>query len=56
MTLLLIALIFHFTVHQKRAFEDQPAKWVGAVSLLLWATVTLCGIFIAFTGEAGGGA
>jgi hypothetical protein len=55
MTLLLLALIFHFTVHQKRAFEDQPARWVGVVSLLLWAGVTLCGIFIAFTGEAGGG-
>ncbi len=53
MTLLMFALIFHFTVHQKRAFEDQPTKWVGAVSLLLWASVTLCGIFIAFTGEAG---
>jgi hypothetical protein len=53
MTLLLVALIFHFTVHQKRAFDDQPAKWVGAVSLLLWAGVTLTGIFIAFTGEAG---
>ncbi|MEO5922395.1 MAG: hypothetical protein ABIR70_01065 [Bryobacteraceae bacterium] len=53
MTILMFALIFHFTVHQKRAFEDQPAKWVGAVSLLLWASVTLCGIFIAFTGEAG---
>ena len=53
MTLLLVALIFHYTVHQKRAFEDNPAKWVGAVSMLLWAGVTLCGIFIAFTGEAG---
>ena len=54
-TLLTIALIFHFTIHQKRAFEDAPlerTRWVGAVSLLLWAAIVFCGIFIAFTGEA----
>jgi hypothetical protein len=54
-TLLTIALIFHFTVHQKRAFDDAPldrTRWVGAVSLLLWASIVFGGIFIAFTGEA----
>ena len=54
-TLLTIALIFHFTIHQKRAFEDAPlerTRWVGAVSLLLWAAIVFGGIFIAFTGEA----
>ena len=54
-TLLTLALIFHFTIHQKRAFEDAPlerTRWVGAVSLLLWAAIVFCGIFIAFTGEA----
>jgi len=54
-TLLTLALIFHFTIHQKRAFEDAPlerTRWVGAVSLLLWAAIVFGGIFIAFTGEA----
>jgi hypothetical protein len=52
MTLLLAALIFHYTVHQPKAFADDPAKWPGAVSLLLWSGIVFCGIFIAFTGEA----
>ena len=54
-TLLTLALIFHFTIHQTRAFEDAPlerTRWVGAVSLLLWAAIVFGGIFIAFTGEA----
>ena len=51
MTLLFTALIFHYTVHQKRAFEDSSAKWVGALSLLLWASIVACGIFTAFTGK-----
>ena len=54
-TLLTIALIFHYTIHQKRAFEDaslERTRWVGAVSLFLWASIVFCGIFIAFTGDA----
>lgn len=54
-TLLTVALIFHFTIHQKRAFEDASldrTRWVGWVSLLLWASIVFGGIFIAFTGEA----
>jgi hypothetical protein len=52
MTLLLAALIFHYTVRQPKAFQDDPAKWPAAVSLLLWSGIVFCGIFIAFTGEA----
>lgn len=55
MVLLLGALIFHFTVRQPRALDDPPegsAKWVGAVSLLLWASIIFCGIFIGFTAVA----
>jgi hypothetical protein len=52
MTLLLAALIFHYTVRQPKAFADDPAKWPGAVSLLLWSGIVFCGIFIAFTGDA----
>lgn len=52
MTLLLGALIFHFTLRQPRAFNDDAAKWPAVVSLLLWSAIVFCGIFIAFTGEA----
>jgi len=50
MTLLFFALTFHFTVHQQRAFADNPAKWVAVVSLLLWASIVTGGIFTAFIG------
>ena len=52
MVLLLGALMFHFMVRQPRALDDPPegsARWVGAVSLLLWASIVFCGIFIGFT-------
>lgn len=52
MTLLLAALIFHYTFRQPRAFNDDPAKWPAVVSLLLWSGIVFCGIFIAFTGDA----
>jgi hypothetical protein len=52
MTLLLAALIFHYTVRQPKAFNDDSAKWSAVVSLLLWSAIVFCGIFIAFTGEA----
>lgn len=52
MTLLLAALIFHYTVRQPKAFNDDPSKWPAIVSLALWAAIVFCGIFIAFTGEA----
>lgn len=51
MTLLFLALIFHYTVHQQRAFEDRPATWVAAVSMFLWSTIAACGIFTAFIGS-----
>jgi hypothetical protein len=52
MTLLLAALIFHYTVRQPRAFNEDSAKWPAVVSLLLWSGIVFCGIFIAFTGDA----
>lgn len=52
MTLLLGALIFHYTVRQPRAFNDDLAKWPAVLSLLLWSGIVFCGIFIAFTGDA----
>jgi len=52
MTLLLAALVFHFTVRQPQAYADNPAKWPAVVSLLLWSGIVMAGIFIAFTGEA----
>jgi hypothetical protein len=52
MTLLTAALIFHYTVHQRRAYADAPdSKWVAIVSLALWTGIIFSGIFIAFTGE-----
>ena len=51
MTLLFAALTFHYTVHQPKAFNDDPAKWSAWVSLLLWSGIVFCGIFIAFTGK-----
>ena len=55
MVLLLIALIFHFTVHQVRVFNDPAegsAKGIAWISLLLWSSIIFCGIFTAFTGQA----
>ena len=51
MTCLMIALIFHFTVH-RRATAPQVSPWIaksaGAASLLLWTAVIAGGRMIAF--------
>jgi len=52
MALLVIALIFHFTIHKKVAFEEPPAlryraRWTACLSLGLWASVALAGKAIA---------
>ena len=52
MTCLLLALLFHFTVHRRAtAPEVSPilAKLAGALSLLLWTAVIAGGRMIAFT-------
>jgi len=51
MVCLLLALLFHFTIHRKVARSDGPplaAKFVGALSLLLWTAVVAGGRMIAF--------
>lgn len=51
MVLLLLGLVFNYTIRRKAALADASgthAKWVAAVSLVLWAGVIFGGIFIAF--------
>ena len=48
---LLIAIVYHYTVHRKVALSDGSpilAKVVGGVSLALWVSVVFGGLFIAF--------
>ena len=51
--MLLLALVFHFTIHRKATQTDIPAglKWerlAAAVSLMLWISVGLAGRAIGF--------
>jgi hypothetical protein len=51
MVCLMLALLFHFTLHRRAVRSDAPpagAKLAGAVSLLLWTAVVAAGRFIAF--------
>jgi len=51
MTLLLLAIIFNYTIHRKIALSNSSgmaAKLVGAISLLLWISVPFGGIWISF--------
>src|SRR5215472_2589513 len=48
------ALLFNYTVHRRVALKGEHtagARWVGGISLALWASVIFGGIFIAFTGR-----
>ena len=49
---LLIAIIYHYTIHRKVALAADSAtvvnKLVGSVSLALWVSVVASGLFIAF--------
>jgi hypothetical protein len=48
---LLVAIVFHYTIHRKVAMSNAVpllGKLVGAVSLLLWLGVVAGGLFIAF--------
>jgi hypothetical protein len=48
---LLVALLYHYTIHRKVAMSDSSARavaLVGVVSIALWVSVIASGIFIAF--------
>jgi hypothetical protein len=48
---LIVAIVFHYTVHRKIVYSDAitgGSKAVACVSLALWASVVFGGIFIAF--------
>jgi uncharacterized membrane protein len=51
MVCLMLALLFHFTLHRRAVRSDVPplaARLAGAISLLLWTAVVAGGRFIAF--------
>jgi hypothetical protein len=52
MSLLVVALLYNFTVHRMVAKMDNPppllSKLVAVVSLLLWVSIVFSGIFIGF--------
>jgi hypothetical protein len=51
MALLLLAIIFNYTIRRKAAFSAASSAWnktVACVSIGLWVGVIFCGIFIAF--------
>ena len=51
MVCLMLALLFHFTIHRRAVRADVPpaaAKLAGALSLILWTSVVAGGRMIAF--------
>jgi hypothetical protein len=51
MALLLVAIIFHYTVHRRIALSETiglGSKAVACMSLTLWVGIVFSGIFIAF--------
>jgi len=50
-TMLLLAILFNWTLHRKVAMSPQPGGMgalVGGISMLMWTSVIFGGIFIAF--------
>lgn len=50
-TVLVIAIIYNWTIHRKVAMLPDPAaagKAVGMISIVMWASLVFAGIFIAF--------
>jgi hypothetical protein len=55
MVALLLAIVFNYTIHRKIAAQDASsggAKLVACISLTLWMSIILCGVFIGFVGDA----
>jgi hypothetical protein len=50
MSMLLLAIVFYFTVVRKAASGERESSFVACVSLGMWAMVPVGGIFIGFTG------
>ncbi len=50
MFFLILAIVFHYTIHRKTAEAEKPSrgKLVACVSLCLWGLVVFGGIFIGF--------
>jgi hypothetical protein len=51
MALLLVAIVFHYTIHRKIALSEATgfgSKAVACTSLVLWVGIVFGGIFIAF--------
>jgi ABC-type iron transport system FetAB permease component len=51
MVLLLLAIIFNYTIHRKTALSGKSPAWnkaVACVSIALWVGVIFGGIFLAF--------
>jgi hypothetical protein len=51
MVLLVLAIVFNYTIRRKAALSDLKggrAKWIACTSLALWAGVIAGGLFIAF--------
>jgi hypothetical protein len=54
MALLLLAVVFYFTLVRKAASSEGAGSVVAGISLGLWALVPVCGVLIGFVGfEAG---
>lgn len=52
MLMLLVAIVYNYTIHRKVAMSQAPAAvnvLVGGVSLAMWVSVVFLGIFYAFT-------
>jgi hypothetical protein len=51
-TCLVLAIVYHYTIHRKVALSENGSgmgtKLVAGVSLALWVSVVLSGLFIAF--------
>ena len=55
MAALLVAIVFNYTIHRKIAARDAStggAKLVACISLTLWMSIVVCGVFIGFVGDA----
>lgn len=48
MLFLVLAILFHYTVHRQAVMAGAATKWVAYVSLFLWSCVVFGGIFIGF--------